>query len=78
MVIPAVMLGILAIVVIRSLMAVVAREDAAAPLSLVTEHAVEPTAPTGVWGDDVRSFLLPAASEHIDLEQPTDADANAS
>jgi hypothetical protein len=78
MVIPAVMLGILAFVVIRSLMGVVAREDAPAPISLVTESAVEPTAAAGVWGDDARSFLLPAASEHIDLEQGTDVDANAS
>jgi hypothetical protein len=78
MIIPAVMLVILAVVVIRSLMGVVAHEDVAAPISL----AAEPPTPTGVWGDDVRSFLLPAAEGHIDLAQNTDvdhdADANAS
>ena len=74
MVIPAVMLVILAFVVIRSLMGVVAREDAPNPLSLAAEHAPAP----GVWGDDAHSFLLPAATDHIDLAQSHDVDANAS
>jgi hypothetical protein len=78
MIIPAVMLGILAFVVIRSLMGVVAREDVAAPISLVSKPAVEPTPAAGVWGDDARALLLPAASEHIDLVQPANVDANAS
>jgi hypothetical protein len=78
MVIPAVMLVILAFVVIRSLMAVVARDDVAAPVSLGRDPAPEPASAGGVWGDDVRSFLLPAAAEHIDLEQSEDIDANAS
>ena len=79
MVIPAVMLVILAIVVIRSLMGVVAHEDVAAPISLVSDSGTAPATPTGVWGDDVRSFLLPAAAEQIDLEHSErDVDANAS
>jgi hypothetical protein len=74
MVIPAVMLVILALVVIRSLMGVVAREDVSAPLSL----AAAPTPALGVWGDDARSFLLPATADHIDLEHSHDVEANAS
>jgi|1186.fasta_scaffold333938_2 hypothetical protein len=79
MVIPAVMLVILAIVVIRSLMGVVAHEDAAAPIALMSDTDTTPATPPGVWGEDVRSFLLPAAPGHIDLEHSEhDADANAS
>lgn len=78
MIIPAVMLGILAFVVIRSLMAVVAREDVSAPIHLATGTSAEPTASPRVWGDDARSFLLPAAGDHIDLEHVTDVEANAS
>jgi hypothetical protein len=78
MIIPAVMLVILAFVVIRALMGVVAHEDVVAPISLATEPKVEPPSPGGIWGDDARAFLLPAASEHIDLEQAADVDANAS
>ncbi len=77
MVIPAALLVILAVVVIRSLMGVVAREDVSAPISLA--HDADPAATTGAWGEDVRSFLLPAADEHIDRERPArDIDANAS
>ena len=74
MVIPAAMLVILAFVVIRSLMGVVAREDVSAPISF----SAEPTPALGVWGDDARSFLLPTAADHIDLGQPHDVEANAS
>ena len=76
MIIPAVMLVILAVVVIRSLMGVVAHEDVSAPISLAVEPPT-PAAPTGVWSDDVRSFLLPAAEGHVDLAQNTDADHGA-
>ena len=79
MVIPAALLVILAVVVIRSLMGVVAHEDVSAPISLAHGADATPVAPTGVWGDDARAFLLPAATEHIDLAQPErDIDANAS
>ena len=73
MVIPAAMLVILAFVVIRSLMGVVAREDVSAPISYS-----EPTSALGVWGGDARSFLLPTTADHIDLGQPHDVEANAS
>jgi hypothetical protein len=74
MVIPAVMLVILAFVVIRSLMGVVAREDVSAPISF----AAGSTPAAGVWDEDARSFLLPATADHIDLEQSHDVEANAS
>ena len=75
MVIPAVMLALLALVGIRALMGVVAHDDTATPATAAPEPA------RGVWGDDARSFLLPAAtaSEHIDLAQVEDSrEANAS
>jgi hypothetical protein len=79
MVIPAVLLVLLAIAVIRSLMEVVAHDDAAAPLSLVSDADATPAPLTGVWGDDVRSFLMPAATDDVHLERPErDVDANAS
>jgi hypothetical protein len=79
MVIPAVLLVLLAIAVIRSLMEVVAHDDAGAPLSLVGDSDAAPAPPTGVWGDDVRSFLMPAATDHVDLERPErNIDATAS
>jgi hypothetical protein len=74
MVIPAVMLVILAFVVIRSLMGVVAREDVSAPIALATDRTPAPA----VWGDEARSLLLPAATDHIDLERSHDIEANAS
>jgi hypothetical protein len=75
MVIPAVMLAVLALVAIRALMGVVAHDDAA------TNAMALPAEPArAVWGDEARSLLLPAASEHIDLAQPdvVDTEANAS
>ena len=78
MVIPAVMLAVLALVGIRALMGVVAHDDAATPASFAPEPA------RGVWGDDARSLLLPAATEptaigHIDLAPVEDSrGANAS
>lgn len=73
MVIPAVMLAVLALVGIRALMGVVAHDDAA-KVALPTEPA------RGVWGDDARSLLLPAAGEHIDRARvdSVDSEANAS
>ena len=74
MVIPAVMLAVLALVAIRALMEVVAHDDAATTLALPAEPA------RAVWGDEARSLLLPAASEHIDLapSDAADTEANAS
>jgi hypothetical protein len=74
MVIPAVMLAVLALVAIRALMGVVAHDDAATTMMVPTEPA------PAVWGDDARSLLLPAASDHIDLARAdaSDTEANAS
>lgn len=75
MVIPAVMLALLALIGIRALMGVVAHDDTAIPMTV----APEPEPGRGVWGDDARALMMPAASGHIDLAQVDDsADANAS
>ena len=84
MVIPLAMLAILAFVVIRSLMGVVAREDvpAPAPLAVVAETARPLHGPAG---DDGRALLLPAAGTAaasddamVHLDAADAADANAS
>jgi hypothetical protein len=67
MVIPAVMLVILALVAIRSLMGVVAHEDVATSMALSHEPV------RGVWADDARSLLLPAADAHLDLRHAENA-----
>lgn len=74
MVIPAVMLAVLALVAIRALMGVVAHDDAAVKVVVPAEPA------RGVWGDDARSLLMPAAGEQIDLARAdgVDTEANAS
>ena len=74
MVIPAVMLAVLALVGIRALMGVVAHDDAATTVALPAEPA------RGVWGDDARALLLPAAGERIDRARVdgVDSEANAS
>ena len=76
MVIPLAMLAILAFVVIRSLMGVVAHEDTiAAPAAFAAESAVPVQ-----HRDDVRSLLLPAAGAADTTDAPAvdhGADANA-
>jgi hypothetical protein len=83
MVIPAVMLVILALVVMRALMNAVAHEDSAFP-----EHSItlEPTTPRHAApgtpapelraraDDGVRSFLMPAAEPEIVPEAESTAD----
>ena len=81
MVIPLAMLAILAFVVIRSLMGVVAHEDALT--AIVQESLVgETVSPAPVRAnDDGRGMLLPAAREAgADVEVAVDltADVNAS
>jgi hypothetical protein len=74
MVIPAVMLVILALVVMRALMSVVAHEDSAAPAqSISLEPPVSHNADAGTPAPelraraDVRAFLMPAAEpENVD------------
>ncbi len=65
MVIPAVMLVILALAVMRALMGVVAHEDAAAPPQSGTAAPSVPGSPAPELraqpGDALRAFLLPAA-----------------
>jgi hypothetical protein len=61
MIVPLVALAILALVVIKSLMGVVAHEGpAAAPTAL----ASQPAPALGAWSDDSRTMLLPASAEH--------------
>ena len=83
MVIPFAMLAILAFVVIRSLMGVVAHEDALT--AIVQEPFSDATVipPRAQANDDGRGLLLPAAREpgaEADAEVAVDltADANAS
>jgi hypothetical protein len=62
MVIPLAMLAILAFVVIRSLMEVVAHDDAAAPADAA--FAAEADSPVAARAnDDARTMLLPAVQE---------------
>jgi hypothetical protein len=70
MVIPLLALAVLAFVVIRSLMGVVAHDDTAP--SATHAYATDPGAASAPWGDDARAFLLPAADtervgEHLDV-----------
>jgi hypothetical protein len=53
---PLVALAVLALVVIKALMGVVAHEEMAPPASV--SYAEEPALAT--WSDDARAFLLPA------------------
>jgi len=62
MVIPLAMLAILAFVVIRSLMEVVAHEDAAAPADAVFATEADSPVPARA-NDDGRGMLLPAVHE---------------
>jgi len=71
MIIPLAMLAILAFVVIRSLMGVVAREDASTPAALAVETALPVRT-----GDDVRGFLLPAVGDAAADDEVT-VDLNA-
>jgi hypothetical protein len=82
MVIPAVMLVILALVVMRALMSVVAHEEgAAAAHSITLEPTVPRTAAPGTPApelraradDGVRSFLMPAAEPEIVAEPESTA-----
>ena len=83
MVIPLAMLAILAFVVIRSLMGVVAREAVPAPPPLAVEAVAETALPLRALAvDDGRALLLPAAGAAVASEDATvdlnAADANAS
>jgi hypothetical protein len=83
MIIPAVMLIVLALVVMRALMSFVAHEESAAPAHSIT---LDPTIPrNAVPGtpvpelraradDGVRSFLLPAAEPEIVAESESTVD----
>ena len=78
MVIPAVMLVVLALVVMRVLMGVVAHEESAAPAHSIM---LEPTVP-GIPApelraradDGVRAFLMPAAEPEIVAEHDSTTD----
>jgi hypothetical protein len=61
MVVPLVALAMLALVVIKSLMGVVAHEG---PASVPTSLASQATPALGAWSDDSRTILLPASAEH--------------
>ncbi len=78
MVIAAVMLVVLALVVMRALMGVVAHEDSAATVHSIT---LEPTIPgtrapelRARADDGVRAFLMPAAEPEIAGEHESPAD----
>jgi hypothetical protein len=78
MVIPVVMLVVLALVIMRALMGVVAHEESAAPAHSIT---LEPTAPgtpapelRARADDGVRAFLMPAAEPEIVGEHESAAD----
>jgi hypothetical protein len=71
--VPVLVLAIIAVVLIKSLMSVVAREEGTAlppwspdPASTATDLTVELHATVN---DDVRAFLLPAAPEPSDQEE---------
>jgi hypothetical protein len=71
--VPVVVLAIIAIVLIRSLMSVVARDEAAGAMpwspdyTSVTDPTVELRATAN---DDVRGFLLPATPEALESDAP--------
>jgi len=78
MVIPAVMLVILALVVMRALMSVVAHEETAVPEQSITLDSTLPGTPAPELraraDDGVRSFLTPAAEPEIVAESESTAD----
>jgi len=78
MVIPAVMLVILALVVMRALMSVVAHEETAVPEQSITLDSTLPGTPAPELraraDDGVRSFLTPAAEPEIVAESKSTTD----
>ena len=78
MVIPAVMLVILALVVMRALMSVVAHEETAVPEQSITLDFTLPGSPAPELraraDDGVRSFLTPAAEPEIVAESESTTD----
>jgi len=78
MVIPAVMLVILALVVMRALMSVVAHEETAVPEHSITLDPTVPGTPAPELraraDDGVRSFLTPAAEPEIVAESESTTD----
>jgi hypothetical protein len=74
--VPVLVLAIIAVVLIKSLMSVVAREESTAlpPWSPAGESMVAGDLTTvelqATVNDDVRAFLLPAVPEPGDVEQP--------
>jgi len=78
MVIPAVMLVILALVVMRALMSVVAHEETAVPEQSITLDSTLPGTPAPELraraDDGVRSFLTPAAEPEIVAESESTTD----
>jgi len=78
MVIPAVMLVILALVVMRALMSVVAHEETAVPEQSITLDSPLPGTPAPELraraDDGVRSFLTPAAEPEIVAESESTTD----
>ena len=78
MVIPAVMLVILALVVMRALMSVVAHEETAVPEQSITLDSTLPGTPAPELraraDDGVRAFLMPAAEPEIVAEHDSTTD----
>jgi hypothetical protein len=78
MVIPVVMLVVLALVVMRALMGVVAHEESAAPAHSITLEPSVPGTPAPELraraDDGVRAFLTPAAEPEIVVESESTVD----
>jgi hypothetical protein len=72
MVVPLVALAILALVVIKSLMGVVAHEPA---VPARPSFAADATTTNRAWDDDARSLLSPAATGH-GIEPVTETNAS--
>jgi hypothetical protein len=69
--VPVVVLAVVAVVLIKTMMSVVAREEASTlpPWSPDSSAMTDPTVELrATANDDVRAFLLPAASEPVEID----------